>query len=84
MLVIRRRAGEALMIGGGIEIEILETTGSQVKLGIRAPRSVPVVRKELELAREQNLAAAREFPKSAVEALRDSLKKILPEAISTL
>ncbi|HEY7335818.1 MAG TPA: carbon storage regulator [Bryobacteraceae bacterium] len=79
MLVIRRRPGEALLIGGDVEIEVLDATPSQVKLGIRAPRSISVLRKEIHLTSEQNRAAAREIPAAAmdaaVEALRDSLRK---------
>jgi carbon storage regulator len=57
MLVIRRRAGESLLIGDQAEIEILEIEGSQVKLGIRAPRHVSVLRKEIQLTIAQNRAA---------------------------
>ena len=59
MLVIRRRAGESLVIAGNIEIEVLALTHNQVKLGIRAPKSVPVLRKEIVLTSEQNVAAAQ-------------------------
>jgi len=59
MLVIRRRPGESLVIGEDIEIEIIECGASRVKLGIRAPRSIPVTRSELRQTRAQNLAAAR-------------------------
>lgn len=80
MLVIRRRPGETVMIGEDIEIEILDATHSQVKLGIRAPKSVTVLRKEIRLTREQNLAAAHEF--SSVEL--DRLKNALGGTISRL
>ena len=59
MLVIRRRAGESLVIGGDVEVEILGLTQNQVKLGIRAPKTVSIVRKEILLIAEQNVAAAR-------------------------
>jgi carbon storage regulator len=62
MLVIRRRLGEAILIAGGIEIEVLETGPTRVKLGIKAPRSVSVMRKEVGITEEQNRAAAREIP----------------------
>lgn len=58
MLVIRRRAGESLLIGDEIEIEILECGHSQVKLGIRAPKQVVILRKEVHIAGEQNRRAA--------------------------
>ena len=75
MLVIRRRPGETLVIGDEVEVEILEATASHVKLGIRAPKSVTVLRKEIQLTREQNLESAREAPPAAIELLRNSLKK---------
>ncbi len=47
MLILTRRAGETLMIGDGIEITVLGTKGSQVRLGVKAPRDVPVHRAEI-------------------------------------
>jgi len=67
MLVIRRRRGEILVIGGNIEIEILDAGNSSVKLGIRAPREIAVVRKEIQLTYDQNLAAARPTDANAAE-----------------
>ena len=60
MLVIRRRPGETLVIGEDIEIEILDTEALHVKLGIRAPKPVMVLRKEIQITGQQNLAAAKE------------------------
>lgn len=59
MLVMRRRAGESLLIGGEIEIEILEVGPTRVKLGIVAPPELTVTRKEVVLTRSENLTAAR-------------------------
>ena len=58
MLVIRRRPGETLVIGGDIEVEVLASTSSQVKLGIRAPREINVVRREILVVGEQNRVSA--------------------------
>ena len=58
MLVIRRRAGEAIVLPDGVEIQVLEINGGRVRLGILAPPHVTVVRKEAMEARQQNLAAA--------------------------
>jgi carbon storage regulator len=58
MLVIRRRAGESVLIAEDIEIEILGLTQGYVKLGIRAPKSVTILRKEVRLAADQNVEAA--------------------------
>ncbi len=74
MLVIRRRPGESFLVGDNVEIEILDSTPSQVKLGIRAPKSVVVVRKEIHLTREQNREASRPVETSLVEQILNSLK----------
>lgn len=58
MLVIKRKTGQSLLIGEGIEIEVLGVDYGQVKLGIRAPREVTVLRKEIAASREANLASA--------------------------
>ncbi len=49
MLVLTRSEGEALVIGEDIEIHVISIKGGQVKIGIDAPRSVSVHRKEVEL-----------------------------------
>jgi carbon storage regulator len=54
MLVIRRRAGESILIGDDIEVEILDASANRVKLGIVGPRSVQVVRKEIKLTADSN------------------------------
>ncbi len=73
MLVIRRRPGEAVVIGDGIEVEVLESSAGRVKLGIRAPREIPVMRKEVQDTREHNRSAAREIP---LELLIPVLKRL--------
>lgn len=47
MLALSRKKGEALMIRNDIEITILEIKGEQVKIGISAPKEIPVYRKEV-------------------------------------
>lgn len=47
MLALSRKPGESIVIENNIEITILEVRGEQVKLGIVAPSSVPIYRKEL-------------------------------------
>ncbi|MGE7664288.1 carbon storage regulator CsrA [Ureibacillus composti] len=47
MLVLSRKVGETIWVGEDIEIVISEVKGEQVKIGIRAPRSIEVVRGEL-------------------------------------
>jgi carbon storage regulator len=47
MLVLSRKQGEGIRIGNEIEVTVLEVRGGRVKLGLRAPRSVPVHRDEV-------------------------------------
>ncbi len=49
MLALSRKKGEAIIINNDIEITVLEIKGDQVKVGISAPKSVPVYRKEVYL-----------------------------------
>lgn len=70
MLALSRKKGEALVINNNIEITILEVKGDQVKVGITAPKEVPVYRKEVYIQiQEANRAAV------AAEGL-DALKKL--------
>ena len=73
MLIITRRAGERIMIGDDIVVEVMEIVGNSVRVGISAPRSVAVYREEIYAAvREENRAAAgsesAELPKPAEQA----------------
>ena len=47
MLALTRKKGESIMINNNIEISILEIRGDQIKIGISAPKDVPVYRKEV-------------------------------------
>ncbi len=75
MLVIRRRPGEVLLIGEDIEIEVLDASASQVKLGIRAPRQIPVARKEILLVGALNRAASQQVEAGALERVVSALNK---------
>ena len=58
MLALTRKKGEALVINNNIEITILEIRGDQIKIGITAPKDVPIYRKEVYLQiQEENKAA---------------------------
>lgn len=46
MLVLSRKKGQTVMIGEGIEIEVVEVRGRRVRLAIRAPKTVPIHRLE--------------------------------------
>jgi carbon storage regulator len=59
MLIITRRPGEKIMLGDDIVVEVIEVSGSSVRIGIDAPRSVRVFREEIWRAvRDENAAAA--------------------------
>lgn len=58
MLMMSRREGETILIGDEIEIVIAHIGRSRVKVGIRAPRALPVVAREAKLVSDENVAAA--------------------------
>ncbi len=74
MLIIRRRPGESILIGDDIEVQVTEIGPTRVKLCISAPKEVPVLRKEVRLTREANLAAAGAMSRLAQVAARFSRK----------
>lgn len=47
MLALTRKKGESLVINNNIEITVLEIRGDQIKIGISAPKEVPIYRKEV-------------------------------------
>ena len=58
MLALTRKKGEALVINNNIEITVLEIRGDQIKIGISAPKDVPIYRKEVYLQIQQENEAA--------------------------
>lgn len=69
MLALARKVNESIMLGNDIEITLLEIKGDQVKIGISAPKSVPIYRKEIYLQiQEENKQAGQEVD---VEALKN-------------
>ena len=74
MLIVRRRRGEAITIGDDIEIEILDISPTQVKVGIRAPKEVSVMRKEILTTRAANVAASQAASTEALETLVGKLR----------
>ncbi len=69
MLALTRKKGESLIINNNIEITVLEIRGDQIKIGISAPKDVPIYRKEIYLQiQEENKASLNV---EAVEALKN-------------
>jgi carbon storage regulator len=63
MLILARRINETIMIGDQIEVSVVDIRGDQVKIGIRAPRTVKVYRKEVyQVIQEENLKAVQSVP----------------------
>lgn len=60
MLALSRKKGEALVINNNIEVTILEIKGDQVKLGINAPKEVPIYRQEVYVQIQEANKAAME------------------------
>ena len=60
MLVLTRRANQSIMIGDDVVVTVLDVRGDQVRIGIKAPRSVDVHREEVFIAlhRDANNASA--------------------------
>ena len=75
MLVLSRKTGEALVIGEEIVVEILEIRGDAVKLGISAPKKIPVWRRELLTeVRDVNVAAVKAAPEK-IDDLNELIRK---------
>ena len=72
MLVLTRKSNQSIMIGDEIEVSVLAVMGEKVRIGIQAPRAIPVFRKEVYLEIQQDRAAegAREAVDDALDRLR--------------
>ncbi len=75
MLVLTRKSNQSIMIGDDIEISVFAVMGEKVRIGIEAPRSVPVFRREVyvEIQEDQDDASDdREEVDRALQELRDT------------
>jgi carbon storage regulator len=73
MLVLTRKPQQSIMIGDDIEVTVLSIMGEKVRIGIDAPRDIPVFRKEIYLEIQQENAAGRAAARAEVD---DALKKL--------
>ena len=73
MLVLTRKIDESINIGSNITVSVLEIKGSQVKIGIKAPKNIPVHRTEVyESIMMENIRASQS--PDDLESLHDSMK----------
>jgi carbon storage regulator len=82
MLVLSRKKGESIILRDDIEITVLDVQADTVKIGIRAPRDVDIVRKEIYVSVQETNREAVSEPAVDLRTLRDKLKNIknnLPE-----
>jgi carbon storage regulator len=72
MLVLTRKSNQSIMIGDDIEVSVLAVMGEKVRIGISAPRDVPVFRKEvyLEIKLDETDGEQREAVAKALEELK--------------
>jgi carbon storage regulator len=68
MLVLTRKSNQSIMIGDDIEVSVLSIMGEKVRIGIQAPREVPVFRTEVYLEIQQENVAASEDARDEVDA----------------
>ena len=71
MLVLTRKSNQSIMIGDDIEVSVLAIMGEKVRIGIQAPRDVPVFRREVYLEIQQEAAAKGNAREEVDAALRD-------------
>jgi carbon storage regulator len=74
MLVLTRKSNQSIMIGDDIELSVLAVMGEKVRIGISAPRDVPVFRKEvyLEIKLDESEGDQREAVARALEELKSA------------
>jgi carbon storage regulator len=71
VLIITRKPGEKIMLGDDVVIHVMEIVGNSVRVGVQAPRSLPVYREEIwEAVRAENRAAAAATPEALPGGLR--------------
>ena len=74
MLIITRKPGEKIMLGDDVVVHVMEIVGNSVRVGIQAPRSLPVYREEIwDAVRAENRAAADAAP-DAVDVPDDDVE----------
>jgi carbon storage regulator len=77
MLVLSRQRDESIMIGDEVEITIVDVRGDKVRLGITAPKQIPVHRREIydAIQREKAQKAAEQTPASGSDGATEEAKE---------
>ncbi len=73
MLVLTRKSNQSIMIGDDIEVSVLAIMGEKVRIGITAPREVPVFRTEVYLEIQQERGAS---PEATGEQVESALRRL--------
>ncbi len=73
MLVLTRKTNQSIMIGDAVEVSVLAVSRDKIRLGITAPREVPVFRKEVYLSIQQEQLSAEQGATKQVDRALDEL-----------
>ncbi|MEX2194058.1 MAG: carbon storage regulator CsrA [Thermoleophilaceae bacterium] len=76
MLVLTRKSNQSIMIGDEIEVTVLAIMGEKVRIGIQAPRSIPVFRKEVYIEIQSEREAESGNARAEVDSALDRLKTV--------
>jgi carbon storage regulator len=80
MLVLTRKPGQSIMIGDGVEVQVLSVAGEKVRLGITAPRDVSIFRNEvydrIENENQSESSSGEEEDTEVNAAVADALQKL--------
>jgi carbon storage regulator len=78
MLVLTRKPGQSIMIGDGVEVQVLSVAGEKVRLGITAPRDVSIFRNEVydRIESESASSGGEEEESETNAAVADALQKL--------
>lgn len=81
MLVLTRKSNQSIMIADDVEISVLSIVGDKVRIGIDAPKSIPIFRKEVYLQIQRERAEEHaESPEATQEAVDVALNQLASDA----
>jgi carbon storage regulator len=76
MLVLTRKTNQSIMIGDDVEVSVLAVSRDKIRLGITAPRDVPVFRKEVYLSIQEERANSGERDVGASQRVEDAIDEL--------